>query len=146
MDPEELGLQFAKAIGAEDLEHIREVVHPNIHFRALTPTKYQEAQGDDAVSETIAILAGWFFDDGDDIQEVVDPKVEEMPSHGRYRLTYRLRLKSTSAAEWFREEGWADPADDADWLVDQTGYYDVREGRIARMHMVCSGLHLIAAT
>lgn len=58
MDPQELGLQFVKAIGAKDLEHIREVVHPNIHFRALTPTKYQEAQGDDAVSETIAILAG----------------------------------------------------------------------------------------
>lgn len=146
MDPKELGLQFAKAIGAKDLEHITDVVHPTLHFRALTPTKFVEAQGDEGAQGAIDIIRGWFFDEGDDVQEVLDPHVEALPSHGRYRLTYRLRLKSADSSAWFREEGWGDPPDDADWLVDQAGYYDVRRDRIARMYLTCSGFHLADPT
>lgn len=143
IEPRELGLQFAKAIGAKDLDHIRELAHPNLHFRALTPTKFQEAHGDEGAQGAIDIIKAWFFDEGDDVQEVIDPQVEELPSYGRYRLTYRLRLKSADNSAWFREEGWGDPADDDDWIVDQAGYYDVRRELIARMYLACSGFHLL---
>lgn len=58
---------------------------------------------------------------------------------GRYKLSYRIRSKSREMAEFFREEGYGDVTDDADWVVEQEAYYDVLDSKIGWMIVLCGG-------
>lgn len=58
---------------------------------------------------------------------------------GRYKLSYRIRSKSREMAEFFRGEGFGEVADDADWVVEQEAYYDILNGKIAWMIVLCGG-------
>jgi hypothetical protein len=42
-------------------------------------------------------------------------------------------------AQQFRAEALADVPDDIDWLVEQEAYYDVIDGKIAWMVVLCGG-------
>ena len=60
-----LGADFARALAAKDSAAIRELIHPEIDFRGLTPNRTWEAKDRD---ELISILLGSWFEDDDEIE------------------------------------------------------------------------------
>ena len=61
-----LGPSFARAVAAKDLSRVRELLHPELDFRAMTPSRIWEAEGPDDV---LSALCTW-FDDGDVIESI----------------------------------------------------------------------------
>jgi hypothetical protein len=60
-----LGADFARALAAKDFDRIRDLLHPEVDFRGLTPRRVWEAgDPDTAIAE---ILRQW-FEDSDDIE------------------------------------------------------------------------------
>lgn len=114
----DLGLRFVRALATKDRDAMAEVLDPRVEFRGLTPSSGWEASTPDGVCE---ILFGSWFEPFDHILEVLE--AESAPFVDRDRLHYRLRVES---------EG-------ADHLVEQHGYFDVADGRITRMSLMCSG-------
>jgi hypothetical protein len=60
-------LEFAQALAAKDTERLRELLHPAIEFRGLTPSRSWEADDREAV---LAVLLGEWFEDTDEIEAV----------------------------------------------------------------------------
>lgn len=80
-----LGPSFARAVAAKDLSRVREPLHPELDFRAMTPARIWETEGPDDV---LSALRTW-FDDGDLIESI-----EALETDGfadRERVGYRLR-------------------------------------------------------
>ena len=114
----DLGLRFVRALVAKDTDAMAEILDPHVEFRGLTPSSGWEGSSPDDVSE---ILFGSWFEPFDHVREVLEAESETFAD--RDRLHYRLRVES---------EG-------ADHLVEQHGYFDVADGRITRMSLMCSG-------
>lgn len=110
--------RFVDAISAKDRTGLADLFDHQVGFRGLTPHEAFEAQDPDGVIE---ILLGSWFEPPDHVKEILD--VQTDPVAGRVRLRYRLRVESGGDS----------------YLVDQQGYYDVVDGRIARMSLVCAG-------
>ena len=104
---------------SKDRARLREVLHPDVDFRGLTPSRNWEATGADAVIDEI--LAAW-FEDSDQIEETV--KVEGDAFADRERVGYRLRVRNP----------------DGLFTVEQQAYIAERDGKIGWMRVVCSGL------
>jgi hypothetical protein len=113
-----LGTEFAHAWAAKDAGRIRELVHPEIDFRALTPNRHWEAADVDSLIE---ILFGNWLEDEDHVESV--ESVESDSFADRERVGYRLGVRSP----------------DGHFLVEQQAYIEEREGRIGWMRVVCSG-------
>ncbi len=103
---------------SKDRARLREVLHPDVDFRGLTPSRNWEATGADAVIDEI--LAAW-FEDSDQIETV---KVEGDAFADRERVGYRLRVRNP----------------DGLFTVEQQAYIAERDGKIGWMRVVCSGL------
>lgn len=114
----EIGTRFVRALAAKDREALAALLDPRIEFRGLTPSRSWEASTPEEVCE---IVFGSWFEPGDHIRETLETDTERVAD--RERLHYRLRVES---------EG-------ADHLVEQQGYYDVVDGKITRMSVLCSG-------
>lgn len=112
-----LGSAWADALAAHDLAALRELVTADVEFRALTPRRAWEADTPDAVT---AIVAQWL--DGAEVREVVSVTHDRVGD--RHHVAYRLRGVR---------------APDGPFVLEQHAYYDVREGRIAWMRVLCSG-------
>ncbi len=113
-----LGSDFARALAAKDSERLRELVHPEIDFRGLTPSRAWEA-GD--ADELMSVLFDGWFEDKDEINGV--ESVESHEFADRERVGYRFSVTNP----------------DGDFLVEQQAYLEEREGRIGWMRVVCSG-------
>ena len=118
-DGELIGERFARALGAKDFEAIRGVLADGVQFRALTPEKLWEEKSAAAVIQHV--LRRW-FDEGDHIEAVLDVETGHVAER-RFRTRYRFRV---------RNEGRT-------FEVDQQAYYDVSDGRIAWLRVLCSG-------
>jgi len=116
--PTGLGADFAHALAAKDRARMRDLLHPEIDFRAMTPGRIWEAADPDGVIETF--LANWFEDD-DDIQAL--ERIESDAFADRLRVGYRLRVVNP----------------DGRFLVEQQAYLAEREQRIGWMRVMCSG-------
>lgn len=113
------GSRFASALAAKDRDAMRELLHPQIEFRALTPRKAWEADDADAVME---IVFGTWFDDSDEIRAL--ESVETGTVADREQLRYRLAVTNPEGS----------------FVVEQQGYLLAGEdGRIEWMRLVCSG-------
>ena len=110
-----LGEAFSAAL-AGDVDAARDLLHPEIDFRALTPRRSWEAADP---SETMAILRAWFGEVT--IEEVL--RVESDEIGDRHRVAYR-----------FRGDDAGDP-----FLVEQQAYFSTRDGLIDWMRVLCSG-------
>jgi hypothetical protein len=113
-----LGSDFARALAAKDSGRLRELVHPEIDFRGLTPSRAWEASDPDAL---MSVLLGEWFEDKDEIVGL-----ESIESDGfadRERVGYRFSVRNP----------------DGRFLVEQQAYVGERDGRIAWMRVVCSG-------
>jgi hypothetical protein len=113
----DLGSAFANAIAAKDQAGMRELLHPEIDFRAMTPKRIWEADGPDDILSAVA----FWFDDGDEIEAVEAIETDRFAD--RQRVGYRLRVRNTEGVH----------------LVDQQAYLSERDGQIVWMRVLCSG-------
>ena len=113
-----LGEQFARALAVKDFGLIADLLHPEIDFRGMTPSRNWEAARPDAVIGEI--LRSW-FDDEDEIQAL--EQLETGVVADRERVGYRFSVDNTKGS----------------WIVEQQAYLSERDGRIGWMRVICSG-------
>jgi hypothetical protein len=113
-----LGTDFAKAFAAKDADRIRELVHPEIDFKALTPNRNWEASDQDKL---VSMLFDEWLEDSDEVQGI--ESVESDSFADRERVGYRLAVRCP----------------DGNFLVEQQAYIEERDGTIGWMRVVCSG-------
>lgn len=113
-----LGSSFAAALAAKDFDLIRDLLHPEVEFRALTPRRNWEASNPDEVIGSV--LTTW-FEDSDEIEELV--QVETDAFADRERVAYRFRVRNPEGL----------------FLVEQQVYLSERDGRIGWMRTLCAG-------
>ncbi len=124
MDPmtTTLGTDFARALAAKDFAHIRDLLHPEVDFRGLTPRRVWEAgDADTAIAD---ILRQW-FEDSDEIEALEHLETDSFAD--RERVGYRFRVRNP----------------DGLFLVEQQVYLAERDGKIGWMRSVCSGFRPI---
>jgi ketosteroid isomerase-like protein len=113
-----VGPDFARAFADRDADRLRSLLHPEIDFRGMTPSRVWEANGQDAVLEVL--LDNW-LEDSDRVEAV--ESVEGDTVVDRERVGYRLRVTNS----------------DGHFVVEQQAYLSTRDGRIDWMRVVCSG-------
>jgi len=117
-----LGAKFAKAVALKDHARVRELIHPEIDFWAMTPGEVWDASGPDDV---VGVLEEWFSED--DLIETI----ELLDCDGfadRERVGYRLRI--------LRPDGR--------YLIEQQAYLSERDGKIGWLRILCSGFRPLA--
>jgi hypothetical protein len=117
-----LGADFARALAAKDFERISDLIHPEVDFRGLTPSRAWEASDRDAV--ITGVLRQWIEDD-DDVEALESVETDSFAD--RERVGYRFRVRNP----------------DGLFLVEQQAYLAERDGRIGWMRVVCSGFRPI---
>lgn len=113
-----LGADFARAFSDKDSARIRELLHPDVDFGGLTPSRSWEATGPDAVLD---ILFGSWLEDKDQVEALEG--VEEDAVADRERVGYRCCVVNP----------------DGRFVFEQQAYLSARDGRIDWMRVVCSG-------
>lgn len=136
-----LGPELVAAIAEADWEGVALRLHPDLHLRGLTPGKFNEAQGPEAVAQAIDTFRLWFYEDTDYLTEILSCDVRPQGPDGRYKLSYSFRAKSPGMSEWYGDWKLDAPPPDADWVVEQEAYYDVKDDMIAWMIILCAGYH-----
>ncbi len=114
---ERAGPAFAHALAARDFDKLRALLDPEVEFRALTPRRTWEADGD---SPTVDLFRNWFD------EATVIEQVEQIETHtvgDREHLVYRFSGHD----------------DEAPFVIEQQVYFTERGGRIDWMRMMCSG-------
>ena len=114
----ELGPAFATAFTAKDAARLRELLHPEISFRALTPNAHWEADDVDGVVE---ILFESWLEDSDHVDSL--DHIETGGVGDRERVGYCFTVTNP----------------DGTHVVEQQAYLGERDGRIDWMRVVCSG-------
>lgn len=114
-----IGEQFARAFAAKDAGALRDLLAPDVDFRALTPDKFWEARSASEVVDDV-ILGRWLAraDHIDALESVEHDAVVD-----RERVGYRLRGTN----------------DDGPFVLEQQAYFTVADGRIAWLRIMCSG-------
>jgi hypothetical protein len=113
-----VGLRFATALAAKDVDAIRGLLAEDIDFKALTPRKFWEATDPDAV---IDVLLGNWFQPDDHIDALVDVTEDAVEDTGR--VGYRLAITTP----------------DGPHTLEQQAYYRTDGDRIGYVRLVCSG-------
>ena len=113
-----LGAEFARAFVEKDSGRMRELLHPEVDFHALTPSRAWEASGQDAVLEVL--FADW-LEDSDHVEAV--GRIEGDTIVDRERVGYRFSVSNP----------------DGRFLVEQQAYLSARDGQIDWIRVVCSG-------
>jgi hypothetical protein len=113
-----LGADFAQAFASKDAARMRELLHPEIDFKGLTPSRGWEASDPEAVLE---ILFGSWVEDKDHVEAL--EAIEEDSVADRDRVGYRCSVTNP----------------DGRFVFEQQAYLSARDGRIAWMRVVCSG-------
>lgn len=121
----DVGTTFVRALAGKDRDTLSSLFASSVEFRGLTPGGFWEAS---TAAEVIDVLFGHWFEDHDQIEELVE--LEGGRHVDRHRVDYCLRVLSR---------------DDL-CLVEQRGYFDLDdEQRIVKMSLICSGFRPIAA-
>lgn len=108
---------FARAVAAKDHDRVRELLHPELDFRAMTPKRIWEAEDPNGVVDALCI----WFDDGDHIEALDALDLDSFAD--RERVGYRLRVRNA----------------DGEHLVEQQAYLSERDGRIGWLRIMCAG-------
>ena len=110
-----VGRGFVAAIERQAWAELAALFDPTVQFRALIPKDLREADDRAAAAN---YLQRWFGDA--DQLVLVSSEVELM--HDRVHITYRVRE---------HEDQW--------YLVEQQAYCTIRDGKINKMDLLCSG-------
>lgn len=113
-----LGASFAAALAAKDFDRVRELLHPEVDFRGLTPRRDWEAGDPEALVGDV--LSVW-FDGSDEIEELEHVETDSFAD--RERVGYRFRVRNPEGL----------------FEVEQQVFISERDGRIGWMRSVCSG-------
>jgi hypothetical protein len=113
-----LGSDFARALAAKDFDRVRELLHPEVSFRGMTPNRTWEANDPETVVSDI--LSQW-FEDSDHIEGVEQVDTDSFAD--RDRVGYRYTVTNP----------------DGRFVVEQQAYLEERDGRIGWMRVMCSG-------
>jgi len=119
-----LAASYAQAVAAKDMATVREMLHPEIDFRGMTPGRVWDAAGPDDV---LVAIGTWFEDD--DVIEHVE-SIETDGFADRERVGYRLQVRNKDGLH----------------LVEQQVYLSERDGRIGWMRVMCSGYRPVTET
>jgi hypothetical protein len=122
--PDTLGADFARALAAKDRGRMRDLMHPEIDFRGLTPRRSWEANDRD---EVLAVLLRSWFEDSDEIEALENVETDSFAD--RHRVGYRFSVNNP----------------DGRFLVEQQAYLSARDGQIGWMRVVCSGFRPVAS-
>jgi len=112
-----LGAQFASAVAAKDHTRVREIIHPEIDFWAMTPGDIWDASGPD---EIVGVLKEWFSEE--DRIEAIE-LLDGDAFADRERVGYRLRVTRPGGK----------------YLIEHQAYLSERDGRIGWLRILCSG-------
>ncbi len=118
-----LGAEFAEALAAKDFDRIRELLHPELDFRGLTPNKNWEASDPEAMIGSV--LRQW-FEDSDQIEALLNLETDAFAD--RERVGYRFRVRNP----------------DGLFEVEQQLYISERDGQIGWIRSLCSGYRPVA--
>ena len=116
--PASLGSSFAAALALKDFDRIRDLLHPEVEFRGLTPRRFWEAEDPETVVG--AVLRAW-FEDSDEIEELLHLETDAFAD--RERVGYRFLVRNPEGL----------------FEVEQQCYIGERDGRIGWMRTLCSG-------
>jgi hypothetical protein len=119
-----LGADFAQAMAAKDHEQLRALLHEEIDFRAMTPSRVWEA---DCPDEVVGAVSCW-FSDTDLIEEAIDVQTDGFADCER--VGYRFRVRSDN---------------DTVHLVEQQAYLSERDGQIGWLRIMCAGYRPLSA-
>ncbi|MHB8235341.1 MAG: hypothetical protein ACYDHT_11880 [Solirubrobacteraceae bacterium] len=125
-DANTLGADFAHALAQKDAPRLRELLAPELDFRAMTPRRSWDAQDPDAV---LAIVFDNWFEDGDLIDSL--EHVESDSFADRERVGYRLLVSNSEGRFLVEQQAYLSPGDGQDGRDDS--------GKIAWMRVMCSG-------
>jgi hypothetical protein len=114
-----IGEQFARAFAAKDAGALRDLLAPDVDFRALTPYKFWES--DSAAEVVDNVILGHWLERADHVDAL--ESVEHDVVVDREHVGYRLR--GTNG--------------DGPFVLEQQAYYTVADGRIAWLRIMCSG-------
>lgn len=112
-----LGESFALALAAKDDARLRDLLHPDVDFNAMTPRKVWPGSNPDDVLDALHL----WFEDSDHIEEVVSIETDAFAD--RERVGYRLRITNP----------------DGEHLLEQQAYLSESDGRIGWLRIMCSG-------
>ena len=112
----EIGRAFAEAYARADIAGIEELLHPEVHYRELTPRKSVDSTGVEPIVDEVREFLG-----GYDGHETVEISSGQVGTRAWARTRWLLKDGTTSA------------------VVDWCQYMDVAEGRIRSLWLVCSG-------
>jgi len=115
---EDLGRAFALALQRKDWDAVEALFHPEIDFRGMTPRRAWKAG---TPAEVVARVLRHWFEDGDDLEELL--RVETDGFSDRGRVSYRMRGRNA----------------DCPFIVENQAYLAERDGRIGWMRIMCSG-------
>ena len=115
----DVGTRYVKAIAAKDHSALLDLLDPAVDFRGLTPGRFWEATS--AAEVVDEIILGKWFEDRDHIDGI--EHVETDAVGGRHRIGYRYRVTNG----------------DGSFLVEQQAYFDVVDGRISWLRVMCAG-------
>lgn len=113
-----VGAEFARALAAKDSSRMLDLMHPEIDFRGLTPSRSWEANDRD---EVVSVLLRDWFEETDEIEAL--ERLETDAFADRERVGYRFSVSNPKGH----------------FLVEQQAYLSAPEGRIEWMRVVCSG-------
>jgi hypothetical protein len=119
-----LGDAFATALAAKDFARIRDLLHPEVDFRGVTPSRAWEAS--DAETMIGDVLRQW-FEDSDEIEALLHLETDSFAD--RERVGYRFRVRNPEGL----------------FEVEQQVYIGERNGRIGWLRSVCSGYRPVEA-
>jgi hypothetical protein len=118
---EELGERLIGALAGQDWPALEACFDSRVSFRALIPPGLREGEGK---AEAGGYLRTWFGD----ADELVLPESEVQPIEDRLSIRYRFRA---------HEDAW--------YVVEQQAYCEVQQGKITKMHLLCSGFRPASA-
>lgn len=113
-----LGSSFAAALALKDFDRIRDLLHPEVDFRGLTPRRVWEAGDPEALVG--GVLREWFAD-SDRIERL--EHLETARVGDRERVGYRFLVRNPEGL----------------FEVEQQAFIGERDGRIGWMRTLCSG-------
>jgi hypothetical protein len=116
---EQLGAQFVKHVAAHDAAGLTAMLSDDIDFKALTPRRFWEAASPAEIVDDV--IFGHWFKESDHIDAVESIETDTVVD--RHRVGYRLHITNTDGA----------------FAVEQQAYYEVRDGQISWLRIMCAG-------
>jgi hypothetical protein len=114
-----IGERFARALADKDAAELKTLLRSDVDFRAMTPGKFWEPSGVDAIVDE-TMLGTWFAPDRQ-ITEVLAVDSDRVGSLDR--VGYRFKVRRP----------------DGEFVIEQQAYLETQDSQISWLRIMCSG-------